>query len=140
LDQVSDSLEEQGSSTYAQIELNKKRESEINKLRKDLELSNATFEAAEASLRKRHQEAVNDLSDQVDYLTKQKNRVEKEKQTLVVELDGLSGQLDSVSKAKASLESRVDAAEQSASRLKGQVDDLSRQLNDLISLKVRLTQ
>ena len=57
-----------------QMELLKKREMEISKLRKDLELANAQFEAAEASLRKRHTEAINDLSDQVDYLTKQKNR------------------------------------------------------------------
>ena len=56
------------------MELLKKREMEISKLRKDLELANAQFEAAEASLRKRHTEAINDLSDQVDYLTKQKNR------------------------------------------------------------------
>ena len=39
-----------------------------------------------------------------------------------------------------SLEGRVDAAEQSAARLKGQVDDLTRQLNELTSLKARLTQ
>ena len=59
---------------FSQIELNKKRESEINKLRKDLDVVNATFEASESSLRKRHTDAVNDLSDQVDYLTKNKNR------------------------------------------------------------------
>ena len=57
-----------------QIELNKKREAEIHKLRKDLELANSQFEATEHSLRKRNQETVNDLSDQVDYLTKNKNR------------------------------------------------------------------
>lgn len=34
----------------------------------------------------------------------------------------------------------MDAAEGSAARLKGQVDDLSRQLNELSSLKARLTQ
>ena len=34
----------------------------------------------------------------------------------------------------------MDAAEQSAARLKGQVDDMTRQLNDLSSLKARLTQ
>nr|KAG5688419.1 hypothetical protein BaRGS_001201 [Batillaria attramentaria] len=140
LDQLQDSLEEQGSSTSAQIELNKKRESEITKLRRDLELANAQFEATESSLRKRHQESVNDLSDQIDYLSNRKIVAEKEKQTLVVELDGLSGQLDSVTKTKVSLEGRVDAAEQSAARLKGQVDDLTRQLNDLTSLKARLTQ
>lgn len=57
-----------------QIELNKKREYEISKLRKDIELNTVQFEAAEASLRKRMQETINDLSDQIDYLTKQKNR------------------------------------------------------------------
>ena len=39
-----------------------------------------------------------------------------------------------------SLESRVDGAEQSAGRMKTQVEDLSRQVNDLSSLKSRLTQ
>ena len=57
-----------------QMELNKKRESEINKLRKDLLLSSDHFEVTESSLRKRHGEAINDLANQLEHLGKTKNR------------------------------------------------------------------
>lgn len=61
--------------TSAQHEISRKRESEITKLRKDLELANVQFESAEASLRKRHTEALNDLQDQLDYMSKQRSRL-----------------------------------------------------------------
>ena len=56
------------------MEINRKKDSEIAKVRKDLELLTVQYESQEASLRKKHTEAVNDLSDQVDYLSKTKNR------------------------------------------------------------------
>lgn len=57
-----------------QSELARKKDSEVNKLRKDLDLAITQHESTEQSLRKRHQETINDLSEQNDYLTKQKNR------------------------------------------------------------------
>lgn len=45
------------------------------KLRKDLELANASYESTEASMRKRHQDALNDLADQLEYMTKSKGRL-----------------------------------------------------------------
>lgn len=137
---LQDQLEEAGGATIHQTEVAKKRDAELHKVRKDLELANVQFEQTEISLRKRHQEALNELSDQIEHLTKSKNRIEKEKQTLVVELDGLSGQLDAVSKARATAESKLDASEQANIRFKGQVDDMARQLNDLNGLKAKLTQ
>lgn len=62
---------------YLQQEMSKKREYEVNKLRKDLELANAQFESSEHSLRKRHTETVNDLSEQLEYVNKSKNRYVK---------------------------------------------------------------
>ena len=56
------------------MEINRKKDAEISKVRKDLELLTVQYESQEASLRKKHIEAVNDLSDQVDYLSKNKNR------------------------------------------------------------------
>lgn len=41
---------------------------------------------------------------------------------------------------QASAESKLDASEQANIRFKAQVDDMARQLNDLTSLKARLTQ
>ncbi|ESO93769.1 hypothetical protein LOTGIDRAFT_153233, partial [Lottia gigantea] len=139
-DQLSDRLEEQGGQTSAQIEISKKRESELSKLRKDLEIVNIAHEGAEQSLRKRHNQAIADLTDQLEHMSKTKNRVEKEKHQLIIEIDGLQGSLDSLTKAKTSAENRADALAGSCDRLKGQVDDLTRQVNDLSGLKARLTQ
>ena len=57
-----------------QGEVVRKREAEMMKVKKDFDLLTVQHESSEASLRKRHQEAVNDLSDQVDYLTRSKNK------------------------------------------------------------------
>ena len=46
----------------------------MSKLRKDLELVTTQFETQEVSLRKRHQEALNDLADQLEHMTKNKVR------------------------------------------------------------------
>jgi len=57
-----------------QAEMVRKKDAELQKLRKDIELLTIQYEGQEASMRKKHQEAMNDLSDQVDYLSKTKNR------------------------------------------------------------------
>ena len=68
------------------------------------------------------------------------SRLEKEKNTLVVELDGLSGQLDGALKAKDSFQSRMEAAEAGNMRLKSQVDEMNVQIQSLTSFKVKITQ
>lgn len=52
----------------------KKKDAENQKLRKDIELLTIQYESQEGSMRKKHNEAMNDLSDQLDYLQKNKNR------------------------------------------------------------------
>ena len=64
------------------MEINRKKDTEIAKLRKDLELLTVQYESQEASLRKKHTEALNDLSDQVDYLSKNKHRYVKTRKRL----------------------------------------------------------
>jgi len=49
-----------------QTELNRRREQEIMKLNKDLETVVTEREMSEAALRKRHQDAVNELSQQLE--------------------------------------------------------------------------
>jgi len=49
-----------------QTELNRRREQETLKLRKDLEIVISEREISEAALRKRHQEAINDLTQQLE--------------------------------------------------------------------------
>lgn len=54
--------------------MNKKRELELQKLRRDLDEQAMQSEATSASLRKKQQDAVNELSDQMDQLTKTKQK------------------------------------------------------------------
>merc|ERR1711915_216160 len=72
IEEIGDRLDEAGNATASQVELNKKREAELAKLRRDLEESNIQHEAALASLRKKHNDAVAEMSDQIDHLTKMK--------------------------------------------------------------------
>lgn len=57
-----------------QIDLNKKREMELQKLRRDLDEQAMQHEATAGSLRKKQQDAVNELSDQMDSLSKAKQK------------------------------------------------------------------
>ena len=52
--------------TIFQTELNRRKDQEIIKLKKDLEMVLSEREMSEAALRKRHQEAVNELTQQLE--------------------------------------------------------------------------
>merc|ERR1712198_143236 len=79
LDDLGERLDEAGGATAAQVELNKKREAEIGKLRRDLEEAAIQHESTLASLKKKHLDATSEMSEQVDQLNKMKQKVEKEK-------------------------------------------------------------
>ena len=55
LEELGERLNEAGGATSAQIELNKKREAEVQKLRKDLEEAHIQQEATLMSLKRKHQ-------------------------------------------------------------------------------------
>jgi len=74
MDDLSQKLDEAGGATQAQIEVNKKREAELQKLRRDLEEAHAQNEAQIATIRKKQQDAVNELTEQVDQLQKVKQK------------------------------------------------------------------
>lgn len=57
-----------------------------------------------AALRKKHNDAVAELSDQLDQIQKQKHKLEKDKLQYVRNAEDLAAQLDSESSAKVSNE------------------------------------
>jgi len=74
MDDLSQRLDEAGGATQAQIEVNKKRETELQKLRRDLEEAQVQNETQIATIRKKQQDAVNELTEQVDQLQKVKQK------------------------------------------------------------------
>ena len=59
-------------SYFLQIELNRKREAELAKLKEELESSALQHEASLAALRQKHNAVIGDLADQIDTLNKAK--------------------------------------------------------------------
>uniref|UniRef100_A0A8C0A0R6 Uncharacterized protein n=1 Tax=Anas zonorhyncha TaxID=75864 RepID=A0A8C0A0R6_9AVES len=101
LEEISERLEEAGGATAAQIEMNKKREAEFQKMRRDLEEATLQHEATAAALRKKHADSTAELGEQIDNLQRVKQKLEKEKSELKMEIDDLASNMESVSKAKA---------------------------------------
>merc|ERR1719237_1949822 len=79
MERIGDRLADAGGATAAQAELNKKREYEVGKLRKDLEEANIANESVLMSLKKKHQDAIQEMTEQVDCLSKAKSKIDKDK-------------------------------------------------------------
>merc|ERR1712086_678058 len=86
LESLGERLNEAGGATHAQVELNKKRDAEVQKLRKDLEEANIQHEATLIGLKKKHQDAVSEMSEQIEQLSAMKGRIEKDKSMLMHEV------------------------------------------------------
>ncbi|KAL7303607.1 hypothetical protein TKK_0003759 [Trichogramma kaykai] len=100
LEELGERLEEAGGATSAQIELNKKREAELSKLRRDLEEANIQHESALAILRKKHNDAVAEMGEQIDQLNKIKARAEKGRNDIHVELNNARAANDGICREK----------------------------------------
>lgn len=100
LEELSERLEEAGGATSVQIEMNKKREAEFLKMRRDLEEATLHHEATAAGLRKKHADTVAELGEQIDSLQRVKQKLEKEKSEMKMELDDLSSNIELLLKNK----------------------------------------
>ncbi|KAL2091247.1 hypothetical protein ACEWY4_013510 [Coilia grayii] len=138
LEEISERLEEAGGSTAVQIEMNKKREAEFQKLRRDLEESTLQHEATAAALRKKQADSVAELGEQIDNLQRVKQKLEKEKSEYKMEIDDLSSNMESIAKSKANLEKMCRTLEDQLSEFKAKNDEHVRHLNDFSAQKARL--
>jgi myosin heavy chain 6/7 len=104
LEELGERLGEAGGATQAQIELNKKREAEVSKLRKDLEECNIQHDSTLISLKKKHQDAVAEMSEQIEQLNKMKAKIDKDKTQIMHEIADVRAAADEVIRSKASAE------------------------------------
>ncbi|XP_075296828.1 myosin-1B [Opisthocomus hoazin] len=138
LEEISERLEEAGGATAAQIEMNKKREAEFQKMRRDLEEATLQHEATAAALRKKHADSTAELGEQIDSLQRVKQKLEKEKSELKMEIDDLASNMESVSKAKANLEKMCRSLEDQLSEIKTKEEEQQRTINDISAQRARL--
>jgi hypothetical protein len=75
LEELNAKLEEAGGVSAAQAEITKKRETELVKLKRDLEDANLQHETNAQQLKQKSQTALAELVEQIDQLQKAKNKL-----------------------------------------------------------------
>ncbi|KAM4613582.1 myosin, heavy chain 7B, cardiac muscle, beta a [Polymixia lowei] len=137
LEELSERLEEAGGATSAQVEINKKREADFLKLRRDLEEAMLHHEATAAALRKKHADSVAELSEQIDSLQRVKQKLEKERSEAKMEADDLASTVEQLCKGKANSEKMCRLYEDQMNEAKAKVEELQRQLNESNTQRAR---
>merc|ERR1719192_492206 len=131
-------LEEAGSNTSTQIELNKKREGELGKLKADLEESNIAHEGTLAAMRSKHNNTMSDLGENIDSLNKNKAKSEKDKAGMERDLMDARAGLDDAMRERANMEKNCKMTQGLIVESNTKLDELARALNEADSTKKKL--
>lgn len=137
---LSERLEEAEGGAESQFEVNRKRDVELSKLRKLLEDVHLESEETAHLLKKKHQEIVVDFNEQIEALSKAKNRAEKEKAKFQAEIYELLAQVETSNKEKIIHIKQIERLEVSVSELNIKIEELNRTILDITSIKQRISQ
>merc|ERR1712198_1873 len=131
-------LEEAGSNTSTQIELNKKREAELMKLKSELEEANIAHEGILAALRQKHNNTMSEMGERIDALNKTKAKAEKDKANMERDLGEARSGLDEAMRDRANMEKNCKMTQGLIVESNPKMDELARALNEADSTKKKL--
>merc|ERR1712226_1673170 len=131
-------LEDAGNNTATQIELNKKREAELAKLKGELEESNISHEGTLAALRQKHNNNMAELGEQIGGLNKMKAKAEKDKAGMERDLQEARAGLDEVMRERANHERNGKLTQGLIVEAHQKLDEMARALNEADSSKKKL--
>merc|ERR1711868_279901 len=138
LEELGSKLEEAGANTATQVELNKKREGELARLKGELEELNISHEGTLAALRMKHNNTMSDLGEQIDSLNASKVKSEKDKSGLELDLRDARLDLEDAVKGKAELDKQGKLLQAAIVDSNTRLDEMARALNEAESTKKRL--
>merc|ERR1719310_2465150 len=138
IEDVASRLEAAGSNTATQVELNKKREAELGRIKAELEELNIAQEGTLAALRMKHNNTMSDLGEQIDSINSSKVKSEKDKAGLELDLRDARLDLEDAVKGKAELDKTGKLLNGSIVDSNTRMDELARAINEAESSKKRL--
>merc|ERR1712106_387806 len=138
IEDIASRLEEAGSNTSTQVELNKKREAELGRIKAELEELNIAQEGTLAALRMKHNNSMGDLGEQIDSLNSSKVKSEKDKAGMELDLRDARLDLEDAVKGKAELDKTGKLLQGSIVDSNTRLDEMARALNEAESTKKRL--
>ena len=138
IEDINQRLEDAGNNTSTQIELNKKREAELAKLKEQLEESNINHEGTLAALRQKHNSNMSELGEQIDGMNKMKTKAEKDKSGMERDLQDARTALDEGMRDKAAQERNGKLTQGLIVEANQKLDEMARALNEADSSKKKL--
>jgi len=138
IEDLGQKLEDAGNNTSTQIELNKKREAELAKLKAELEESNIGHEGTLAALRQKHNNTMAELGEQIDGLNKMKAKAEKDKAGMERDLQEARAALDEAMRERANHERNGKLTQGLIVEANQKLDEMARALNEADSSKKKL--
>merc|ERR1719334_1368351 len=138
LDQLGVRLDEASGATTAQVELNKKREAEVQKLRKDVEEANIQQENILANLKRKQGDAIAEMTEQIDALGKMNSKIEKDKVAIMNEISDARAATDEVVRAQASTDMANKKQVETLNVINKKVDNANLTLGDFATSKNKI--
>merc|ERR1712218_400563 len=138
IEQLGDRYDQASGATVAQVELNKKRECEIIKLRKDVEEANIAAESVLSNLKRKQGDATLEMQEQIDALQKMKAKIEKDKQTIMAEMNDARAATEEVMRSQASADKSNKALLETLNAINKKVDAAMLTLGDFAMTKNKI--
>jgi chromosome segregation ATPase len=135
---LSERLTESEGGAESQLDINRKREAEMSKLRKLLEDVHTESEQNFHILRKKHQEAMMELQEQIESMSKSKEKVTKDASSMKVEISELLAQIEILSQEKITIRKVVEKLEINIMDYSSKVEQLNKTVIEVSSAKQRL--
>merc|ERR1712088_652791 len=139
IDSLGERLDEASGATTAQVELNKKRDAEVNKLRKDVEEANIQQESILGNLKRKQGDAIAEMSEQIDALGKMKSKIEKDKGQIMNEIADARAATDEVMRAQASADKSNKGMLDALNAINKKVDASNLTLGDYANSKNKIS-
>merc|ERR1719443_2839130 len=138
IEDLSGRLEEAGSNTGTQIELNKKREAELAKLKAELEEANIAHEGTLAAMRSKHNNTMAEMGENIDTINKNKAKSEKDKAGMERDLAEAKTGLEEAIRERSNMEKNCKMTQGLIVESNQKLDELARALNEADSTKKKL--
>jgi len=138
IEDLAEKLDDAGNNTSTQIELNKKREAELAKLKMDLDELNLSHEGTLAALRQKHNNNMSEMGEQIDSLNKMKTKAEKDKANMERDLQECRAGLEESMRDRANHERNGKLTSNLIVEANQKLDDMARALNEADSTRKRL--
>ena len=131
IEELSERLEEAAGNTQTEIEISKRRDGEMAKVRRDLEEASLNHESTTSNIRKKQTDQTANSNEQIEHLQRSKQKLEKEKSEMKLEVDELQANVETLTKSKLNFEKQNRNTEDSINEYKTKVEEAETIITEL---------